>query len=163
MPRIEPAAPRRAAQRGGGAVDYRECPRWNSDVIGPGTGCHPKGTVVGLFDLTTDILQQALVGASQRQSALSANIANANTPGYVRQDVDFQNALAGIVDNGGDARSLHFEPEADRAAGPVRADGNTVDTDTEMASLAQNSMLYQAIVAVQRSRFHELESVIKGA
>jgi flagellar basal-body rod protein FlgB len=117
---------------------------------------------VGLFDLTTDLLQQALVGASKRQSALSANIANANTPGYLRQDVDFQDALAGVVDGGGDPRSLHFEPAPDRTAGPVRADGNTVDTDTEMASLAQNSMFYQAIVAIQRSRFHELESVVKG-
>lgn len=118
---------------------------------------------MGLFDLTTDLLQQALVGASKRQSAISANIANANTPGYLRQDVDFQSALAGVVDGGGDPMSLHLEPTADRTAGPVRADGNTVDTDTEMASLAQNSMIYQAIVAIQRSRFRELESVIKGA
>ena len=115
-----------------------------------------------LFDLTTHLLEQAMIGASRRQSALSANLANANTPGYVRQDVDFQDALAGAVDSGGDVSRLVFEPTADRGAGPVRADGNTVDIDTEMASINQNSLHYQSIVAVQRARFRELEVVVKG-
>lgn len=118
---------------------------------------------MALFDLTTHLLEQAMIGASRRQSALSANLANANTPGYVRQDVDFQDALAGAVDGGGDVAKLSFEPTADRGAGAVRADGNTVDIDTEMASLNQNSLLYQSIVAIQRARFRELETVVRGS
>src|SRR4051794_37870740 len=46
-----------------------------------------------LFDTTQIGLERALSGASLRQQAIAQNIANVNTPGYRRQDVDFQSAL----------------------------------------------------------------------
>jgi flagellar basal-body rod protein FlgB len=118
---------------------------------------------VALFDLTTHLLEQAMIGSSRRQSALANNLANANTPGYIRQDVDFQSALEGALEGGADVQGLSFQATADRGAGPVRADGNTVDVDTEMASLNENSLLYQSLVAVQKARFRELETVMRGS
>ena len=118
---------------------------------------------MALFDLTTHLLEQAMAGASSRQAAISANLANANTPGYIRQDVDFQGMLEGALAQGSDVTDLSFQPSEDRSAGAVRADGNTVDLDTEMAAMTENSLLYQSIVAVQRARFRELETVVKGA
>jgi flagellar basal-body rod protein FlgB len=46
-----------------------------------------------LFDTTQIALQRAIAGTSLRQQALASNLANADTPGYQRQDVDFQSAL----------------------------------------------------------------------
>jgi len=46
-----------------------------------------------LFDTTQLALQRAISGASVRQQALSANLANADTPGYVARDIDFAAAL----------------------------------------------------------------------
>jgi flagellar basal-body rod protein FlgB len=117
---------------------------------------------VALFDLTSNLLEKALLGSSRRQAALSTNVANANTPGYIRQDVDFQGALASASDAGRDIRSIDFKVTPDRAAGPVRLDGNTVDIDTEMAAMAQNALTYQALVAVQRARFQEIETVLRS-
>jgi len=42
-----------------------------------------------LFDTTQAALEATIAGASQRQQALASNLANANTPGYQRVDVDF--------------------------------------------------------------------------
>ncbi|MFN2364136.1 MAG: flagellar basal body rod protein FlgB, partial [Halarsenatibacteraceae bacterium] len=39
------------------------------------------------------ILEQGIDGASRRQSHISNNIANADTPGYKREDIDFKSAL----------------------------------------------------------------------
>ena len=53
-----------------------------------------------LFDTTQIGLERALSGSSLRQQAIAQNIANVNTPGYRRQDVDFQSALAAAWDGG---------------------------------------------------------------
>jgi flagellar basal-body rod protein FlgB len=53
-----------------------------------------------------------------------------------------------------------FTAAPDPGAGPVRADGNSVDFDMEMAQLAQNGLEYQALVSVQRARFAELKEVL---
>jgi len=47
----------------------------------------------GLIDPTTSILEQALDGLTTRQSAISSNLANIDTPGYKPQTVDFETAL----------------------------------------------------------------------
>jgi flagellar basal-body rod protein FlgB len=119
---------------------------------------------VALFgDITTHLLERAMIGASRRQEALAVNIANANTPGYRRQDVDFHSRLQAAARGGLDSlRATDFSPSPDPGAGPVRADGNSVDFDMEMSEIAQNVLEYQALVAVQRARFKELESVIVG-
>ena len=42
-----------------------------------------------LFDTTQLALERAIEGAALRHEALADNLANANTPGYQRVDVDF--------------------------------------------------------------------------
>ncbi|MFN8109641.1 MAG: flagellar basal body protein [Thermoleophilia bacterium] len=49
-------------------------------------------------DITTVALTQAMHGANLRQSALAQNLANADTPGYQRVDVNFEGALAAAVE-----------------------------------------------------------------
>ena len=46
---------------------------------------------------TVEIGSRALDGLSSRQKAISANIANANTEGYQRTDVEFESQLASII------------------------------------------------------------------
>ena len=81
-----------------------------------------------LFDTTQLALQRAIAGAAQRQEALAANLANANTPGYQRVDVDFHGALAaahGRSDAEHAAREHHLHPtQADTPVGAAQADGN---------------------------------------
>jgi flagellar basal-body rod protein FlgB len=105
-----------------------------------------------------------MLGASARQAALANNVANANTPGYKRVDVDFhkvmEDALAdGVSADDVEGGALDFTPQPD-GSGATRADGGNVDPDIEMASLAENSLEYQALAAVQKTRLHILDTVI---
>jgi flagellar basal-body rod protein FlgB len=118
-----------------------------------------------LFDTTQLALQAAISGASTRQNALAANIANADTPGYRRVDVDFHSALNAAMGSSDPASALPgatFTPKVDRSAGATRADGNTVDIDAESAKLAANALDQQAAVQVAQARIHILESAIGG-
>jgi flagellar basal-body rod protein FlgB len=117
-----------------------------------------------LFDVTTVALERALAGSALRQEVLSNNIANANTPGFRRSDVDFKSALASALDGDSsttDVDEITFAPEEDES-GAVRFDGSTVDVEREMASLAENSLDYQAIASTLKAQLRMLESVITG-
>ncbi len=121
-----------------------------------------------LFDVTQIALERALQGSSLRQQVLANNLANANTPGFKRSDVNFQDSLgralsaAGAGDGAPDALGgLAFGPETDSTS-TMRADGNNVDVDAEMANLQENSLEYQALVSVARSRLAMLKTVIGG-
>lgn len=128
-----------------------------SDTFLDGSGssfvrCAPIQPTVEISDATQQALGAAMRGAQARHQALAANVANANTPGYVRHDVDFQTALQSALAGGRSPSDLTFAPTEDAAAGAVRADGNTVDIDAESAKLAANVLEYQALAAVKEAR-----------
>ena len=114
-----------------------------------------------LFDVTQISLESAIRGAAARQTALAANVANANTPGYRRQDVDFHGALAAAMQTGQShaIENAAFTASADGSA-PMQADGNSVDIDVENANLAKNGLEYQALVSVTTARIAILKSAM---
>jgi flagellar basal-body rod protein FlgB len=114
-----------------------------------------------LFDSTQNLLAGALRGAAARQSALAENLANANTPGYRRVDVDFHDVLRAAADGGSADRlaQTDFTPQVDQAA-RMRLDGGTVDLDVEASSLAANGLEYQALVAVAQGRLSIVQSAL---
>jgi flagellar basal-body rod protein FlgB len=117
---------------------------------------------VGLFDTTQITLQQALAGSAQRQQLLANNLANADTPGFKRSDVNFQATLANALaqgDNGSQIESVSFQPQTDTTSS-MTADGNNVDMDTEMSNLSQNALTYQSLVAVANARLKMLSTAI---
>jgi flagellar basal-body rod protein FlgB len=115
---------------------------------------------LNLFDTTQLGLERAISGAGMRQATLAGNIANANTPGYQRRDVEFHKTLSAAMDAGpGAVRAAAFNPVTVRG-GAMRADGNSVDIDVESATMASNALEYQALVTVDRGRIDVLESAI---
>jgi flagellar basal-body rod protein FlgB len=113
-----------------------------------------------LFDTTQIGLERALSGSSVRQQAIAQNLANVNTPGYRRQDVDFASALHAAWDQGSQkVESVDPTVAVDQSA-VMRADGSSVDIDTEAAAQAKNGLQYEAISAVMKSRTSILRSAI---
>src|ERR1700761_8349409 len=102
---------------------------------------------MSLYDITQVGLEAAIRGASARQSALTSNVANANTPGYKRQDVDFHSTLAAAMGTGNEAslEDAGFTATTDNSA-PMQTDGNSVDIDVEQANLAKNGLEYESLV-----------------
>jgi flagellar basal-body rod protein FlgB len=114
-----------------------------------------------LFDTTQLALERAIGGAAQRQQALAANLANANTPGYQRVDVDFHSALRSALATGDPAalKGTTFAAQRDALA-VTRADGNSVDAEAESAKMAANALEQQASVQVAAARIAILKSAM---
>lgn len=106
---------------------------------------------MSLFDTTQLSLEAALRGSSLRQTLLTDNLANVNTPGYQRKDVDFHATLASAMETGETLETLSFSPSTDDSR-TVRADGSGIDADQESAELAKNALEYQALVSVAGTR-----------
>ncbi len=115
-----------------------------------------------LYDTTQIALERTIQGASMRNEALAANLANANTPGYQRVDVDFHGALAQAMGTSAPREALKgasFAAAAD-GSGAMRADGSTVDVDAESAKLAANGLEHQTAVQVAAARLDILKSAM---
>lgn len=113
-------------------------------------------------DKTLKALTTALNFREMRQELISSNVANANTPGFKAKKMDFEEALAraldvdgqmqmGVTDgrhhNVGNGGFNNLEPEIyDNPNGIVSENGNTVDVEAEMATMAENKLMYDALV-----------------
>ena len=105
---------------------------------------------MSLADTTQLALDTAMRGAWTRQTLLTNNIANANTPGYQREDLNFHGALRAALEGGQSPSGVALNPEVQ--AGAVGPEGNGVDVDQESATLAENGLEYQALVQVMGTR-----------
>jgi flagellar basal-body rod protein FlgB len=113
---------------------------------------------MSLADTTQLALETAMRGAWTQQTLLTNNIANANTPGYQREDLNFHSALSEALASGRAPESVSLTPEVQPgASGP---EGNGVDVDQESATLAENGLEYEALVQVMGTRDEILRSAM---
>ncbi|MGZ3651124.1 MAG: flagellar basal body rod protein FlgB [Bdellovibrionota bacterium] len=98
---------------------------------------------IKVFDQTYEALSRALDLRTENQTVIASNIANADTPGYQAQELDFEKAMSKALDAGRDPSEVTGEIH-NQVNDVVREDGNTVDRDAEMVSLGQNQILYDA-------------------
>jgi flagellar basal-body rod protein FlgB len=92
---------------------------------------------------------------SLRQKLVASNIANADTPGYKTQDLDFQSSFMSALD-GGAPRPTEI------TSLPTRNDGNNVDLDREARLLAENAMRFSAASSLMRSQLNTVKEAIQG-
>jgi flagellar basal-body rod protein FlgB len=105
---------------------------------------------MALVDATQQLLEAAMRGSWQRQTALTNNIANADTPGYRPEEVNFESALQSAVSGGEPATQVQFQTESKPVtAGP---NGEAVSVDEESAKLAENGLDYEALTQVLNAR-----------
>jgi len=89
-------------------------------------------------------------GSMLRQTLLTNNLANVDTPGYQSEDVNFQSTLASAIQSGQSPSSVVFTPVTE--AGSASGDGNGVSAEQTSADLAENGLLYQDMTSVAAQR-----------
>ncbi len=118
------------------------------------------------------LLRKELDVTALRQRVIANNIANVNTPNFKKSVVRFEEFLQNALTNGDGFRATALlpdqatglpEPVVEREASTsMRADGNNVDVDQEMTSLAVNTILYQTAAQELNERLMLLSYVITG-
>lgn len=111
----------------------------------------------------------ALALREQRLQLLAANIANADTPHFKAQDLDFNTALnaalqpgAGVATGGDAIGQAVASSQYLRAQTQPSLDGNTVDGDREKAAFAQASLEYRASLTFIESKVRSMLTAITG-
>jgi flagellar basal-body rod protein FlgB len=115
---------------------------------------------MSLLDSTQLALESAMSGSMLRQTLLTNDLANADTPGFQPQDVNFQQTLANAVASGQDPSSVTFSPFTQaQTDGP---DGNGVDSDLTNAEISENGLLYQNLTEIAAAREGILETAMNS-
>lgn len=105
------------------------------------------------------LLEKALDVDSMRQTLVTTNLANVDTPGYHTRDVDFRGELARAAMGADVSETSPFVLPVPGLTS--RADGNNVSVDRESLLLAEVQLQYKATAAVLRSEFAQLTLAIK--
>ncbi|MFV0464711.1 MAG: flagellar basal body rod protein FlgB [Lachnospiraceae bacterium] len=127
----------------------------------------------GVFDYI-NVLNKAADASWLKETAITNNISNVNTPNYKRIDVDFESLLSKELGKGSiqsldkkisamnaDLENLNASTYTDSASYSYRLDGNNVDIDSENVELASEQIRYQALTSSISGGFASLKAVIK--
>ncbi|MBK6909925.1 MAG: flagellar basal body rod protein FlgB [bacterium] len=125
---------------------------------------------------TAVTLKAMLDAQATRQRAHAQNIANAETPGYQRVRVDFEDMLREKLDGAdqtlarGDQRHVGATDELDGLTHRVTREPlledltgvNGVNIEEEMAEMAETQLRYLAALELLRRRYDGMKSAITG-
>ena len=110
-----------------------------------------------------DLLGKLLDVGSLRQRVIAQNVANVNTPGYHRQEVNFEDEFSRVLARGNPASAINLTPKVAAAGGgPERADGNNVDIDAEIGRMTKNALLMNAYTQILASKIAAQRAAITG-
>ena len=93
---------------------------------------------------------------AQRQRALGSNIANVDTPNYVRKDIDFQSYLGTM--------NSPLETNLSKKMGPsaiMTNQGGEVNQAQEIVDMQQVSLYYRMAIRQMSSKITEIKQVIQ--
>jgi len=128
---------------------------------------------------STVTLKKTLDAQALRQRAHTQNIANAETPGYKRVAVDFEDQLKDILAGESSATLRTSDPrhlttngagsvaelQATAHQEPLDPDAtgiNGVNIDQEMSQMAETQLRYMTALELLKRRYTNLKSAIKG-
>ena len=118
-----------------------------------------------------NLLTKAADASWKRESVITNNIANVDTPGYKRKDLDFEGVLTEELGRCKhrsldskvselDLSKLNPTVYTDSSNYSYRMDGNNVDIDTENVELASEQIKYEGLTSSINSQFERMKSVI---
>lgn len=132
------------------------------------------------FDTNMQLLSKVLDLRAQKAQVISANIANAETPGYAAARFDFEDDLAQAVNKNGQGGlrlavpnerhiplgSGNFNSVSGKIVMEKDATGlgdeNGVSVDQEMLALSENELLYETSALLLKKKLSLLKHVISG-
>jgi flagellar basal-body rod protein FlgB len=126
-----------------GIADFRRLPKWRGTCLNYG----------GMLDAIAGQLERYMDLLSARQKLVASNIANADTPGYRTEDIDFQSEFQ---------NAAGLAPRVVQVTGlQVKNDGNNVSLDRESRLLSENALRFQLASTLLRSEIQTVREAIK--
>ncbi len=134
----------------------------------------------GMFNTTINLLGRSLDLRAENHNRISANIANAETPGYTPTALSFDKELQDAVRSRGQAAPVPTHPRhiplkgslmsLDQITGTIvedksainSLDRNGVELENEMGKMVQNQIMFSTSIQLLNKKFEGLKTAIKG-
>ncbi|MBC5689331.1 flagellar basal body rod protein FlgB [Mediterraneibacter sp. NSJ-55] len=129
--------------------------------------------MTGIYGNTINMAEKTLDFLWKKESVISNNLANVETPGYKAKYVTFEEEFKSRIDAA--ARGKNTDVGNIRRAieesvyrvhvsqnETARADGNNVNADTEIMELTRAALQYQYLLSSVNADITRLNAVIKG-
>ncbi len=134
------------------------------------------------FSRTVDILSRTMDASSLRYQVTAHNLANAETPGFKRTDVNFESQLKKAFESEkeakerarlvtSDPRHVHNDTYIDyRTVLPrrvtdyvstVQASGSNVNPEVEAMNVLKTGMRYQLLAMLEGFQFSQMKVILK--
>ena len=108
-----------------------------------------------------DLIGAGIKAENLRQKAIANNIANLETPGYRRVDVQFEEVLSKLLDSPGevDLDDLGFEYYRPQNT-PVNSKGNDVNLESEIGQMVKNALFHKAYIRLLNNKYKQIDAAI---
>ena len=106
-------------------------------------------------------LEAGIQTESLRQRTIANNVANLETPGYRRLDVQFEQLLARALESGGKidpgqiGKNLYQPMKT-----PVKSNGNDVNFEAEVGEMVKNTLRHKAFIRLLNKKYKQMEMAI---
>ncbi len=140
--------------------------------------------VEGLFSTTVEVLAKSVDLRTRQQNLIASNLANAETPGFTPQALDFERQLQSAVKKSSGRGSVSGVTQPHPAHLPLRGSGtasiqdvrgtvvdvpaktpgrdnNSVELENEMNRMMQNQVMFNASTQLLTKKFEGLRSALR--
>jgi len=120
-----------------------------------------RKTDVSKVSNIVDFLEAGIHAESLRQKAIASNVANLQTPGYRRLDVEFEQLLAKSLDADGSADLSKATPELFQPKQtPVKSNGNDVSLEAEVGEMVKNTLRHKLFIRLLHKKYMAMQEAI---
>ncbi len=110
-----------------------------------------------------DYLIAGLKTASMRGAVIANNIANLETPGYRRRDVEFETMLASAMSRGKEIDLDDIQPRIFQPMNTqVNSSGNDVNIELEVGQMIKNSARYKTYMRLLSKLYSQMQLAIQS-
>jgi flagellar basal-body rod protein FlgB len=107
------------------------------------------------------LLEAGIKAEGLRQKTIASNMANIETPGYKRLDVNFEELLAKAMRSSDAEEIQDIEPEVYQPRNtPTRSNGNDVNLEAEIGEMVKNSLRHTTYVRLLQKKLAQMETAV---
>ena len=108
------------------------------------------------------LLEAGMRAEGLRQQAIANNVANLQTNGYRRVDVNFEDVLSKAVNGHSPVNpdALKIDLYQPRNT-PINVNGSDVSLDSEVGEMIKNSIRHRTYVLLLKKRYQQMEAAMR--
>jgi flagellar basal-body rod protein FlgB len=109
-----------------------------------------------------NLLESGIRAEGLRQQAIANNIANLNTPGFRRSDINFEEILKEAVKKQDSIDPKSLNPEILQPQNtPLNEFDNDVSLDNEVGAMLKNTLKHKTYMLLLKKKYQQMDSAMK--